>query len=114
MIRDRLGAKPLSYYKYPIGIEASLRCCWSCKNESSSLGKWSLGAEWEYVDIPDDLKEISEKYRTELVEMAVEQDEKLMEAYLEWRRNEEEDLIKCIRKGTINFAFVPIVNRFSI
>ena len=38
--------------------------------------------EWEYKELGDDLKEITQKYRTELVEMAVEQDEKLMEAYL--------------------------------
>ncbi|MDB3991432.1 hypothetical protein N9382_00445, partial [bacterium] len=60
----------------------------------------ALGAEWEYKDIPDDLKEISQKYRTELVETAVEQDEKLMEAYLNGDEIKEEDLIRCIRKGT--------------
>ena len=43
----------------------------------------ALGAEWEYKEIPDDLKEISQKYR-ELVEMAVEQDEKLMESLFKW------------------------------
>ena len=41
-----------------------------------------MGAAWEEKDIPEDLKEISEKYRKELVETAVEQDEKLMESYL--------------------------------
>ena len=44
----------------------------------------ALGAEWEYKEIPDDLKEISQKYRTELVETAVEQDEKLMESLFKW------------------------------
>ena len=67
-----------------------------------------LGAEWEYKDIPEDLKEISQKYRTELVETAVEQDEKLMEAYLNGDEIKEEDLVRCIRKGTLNFSFVPI------
>ena len=55
------------------------------------------------------LKEISQKYRTELVEMAVEQDEKLMESYLNGEEIKEEDLIKCIRKGTLNFDFVPVL-----
>ena len=67
-----------------------------------------LGAEWDYKDIPEDLKEIAEKYRTELVEMAVEQDEKLMESYLNGEEIKEKDLIKCIRKGCLNFSFVPI------
>merc|ERR1711991_725969 len=44
-----------------------------------------------------------------LVEMAVEQDEKLMESYLNGKEPSEEDLIKCIRKGTLNFNFVPIL-----
>ena len=69
----------------------------------------ALGAEWEYKDIPDDLKEISNKYRTELVELAVEQDEKLMESYLNGDEIKEEDLIKCIRKGTLSFDFVPVL-----
>ena len=63
----------------------------------------ALGAEWDYKEIPTDLKEITQKYRTELVEMAVEQDEKLMESYLNGEEIKEEDLIKCIRKGTSKF-----------
>jgi elongation factor G len=69
----------------------------------------ALGAEWEYKEIPEDLKEISQKYRTELVEMAVEQDEKLMENYLNGEEIKEEDLVRCIRKGTLNFSFVPVI-----
>jgi elongation factor G len=42
-----------------------------------------LGAKFNEIEIPADLKEKAEKYRKELVETAVEQDEKLMEAYLE-------------------------------
>ena len=63
----------------------------------------ALGAEWEYKEIPDDLKEISQKYRTELVEMAVEQDEKLMESYLNGDEIKEEDLSKMYKKRNIKF-----------
>ncbi len=69
----------------------------------------TLGAEFEYQDIPSDLKEISDKYRQELVETAVEQDEKLMESYLNGDEIKEIDLIKCIRKGCLNFDFVPVI-----
>ena len=41
--------------------------------------------------------------------MAVEQDEKLMESYLNGDDIKEDDLIKCIRKGTLNFSFVPVL-----
>jgi elongation factor G len=109
MIRDRLGAKPM-IVQVPIGIEASLTGVVDLVKMKAQVWKnEALGAEWEYKDIPDDLKEISQKYRTELVEMAVEQDEKLMEAYLNGDEIKEEDLIKCIRKGTLNFSFVPIL-----
>ena len=109
MIKERLGAKPL-VVQVPIGIEASLSGVVDLVKMKAQVWKnEALGAEWEYKDIPDDLKEISQKYRTELVEMAVEQDEKLMESYLNGDEIKEEDLIKCIRKGTLNFSFVPVL-----
>ena len=108
MIRDRLGCKPLPL-QIPIGIEASLSGVVDLVKMKAQVWKnEALGAEWEYKDIPDDLKEISQKYRTELVETAVEQDENLMEAYLNGDEIKEEDLVRCIRKGTLNFSFVPI------
>ena len=109
MIKDRLGAKPL-VVQVPIGIEASLTGVVDLVKMKAQVWKnEALGAEWEYKDIPDDLKEISNKYRTELVELAVEQDEKLMESYLNGDEIQEADLIKCIRKGTLNFDFVPVL-----
>jgi len=109
MIKDRLGAKPM-VIQVPIGIEASLSGVVDLVKMKAQVWKnEALGAEWEYKEIPDDLQEISKKYRTELVEMAVEQDEKLMESYLNGDEIKEDDLIKCIRKGTLNFSFVPVL-----
>jgi len=108
MIKERLGCKPLPI-QIPIGIEADLSGVVDLVKMKAQIWKnEALGAEWEYKEIPDDLKEISQKYRTELVELAVEQDEKLMESYLNGDEIKEEDLIRCIRKGTLNFSFVPI------
>ena len=108
MIKDRLGCTPMPI-QIPIGIEADLSGVVDLVKMKAQVWKnEALGAEWEYKEIPDDLKEISQKYRTELVEMAVEQDEKLMESYLNGEEIKEEDLIRCIRKGTLNFSFVPI------
>ena len=109
MIKERLGAKPL-VIQVPIGIEASLTGVVDLVKMKAQVWKnEALGAEWEYKDIPEDLKEISQKYRTELVEAAVEQDEKLMESYLNGEEIKEEDLIRCIRKGTLDFSFVPVM-----
>ena len=109
MIKERLGAKPL-VMQVPIGVEASLKGVVDLIKMKAVVWKnEDLGAAWELVDIPDDLKEISTKYRQELVETAVEQDEKLMEDYLGGKDISEEDLIKCIRKGCLGFDFVPVL-----
>jgi len=109
MIKDRLGAKPL-VIQIPVGIEAGLKGVVDLVKMKSVLWKEEkLGAEFEYADIPTNLKEEAEKYRKELLETAVEQDEKLMEAYLNGKEISEADLISCIRKGCINFDFVPVL-----
>ena len=109
MIKDRLGCKPL-VLQLPVGSEADLRGVVDLVRMKAII--WQnedLGAKFDIVDIPEDLKEKSNVYRKELVEAAVEEDEKLMEAYLEGKEPSEEDLIKCIRKGTLGFSFVPII-----
>ena len=109
MIKDRLGAKPL-VVQIPVGMESALKGVIDLVKMKAIIWKdEKLGAEFEYIDIPDDLKKESEKYRKELIETAVEQDEKLMEAYLNGKEIAELDLISCIRKGCINFDFVPVL-----
>ena len=109
MIKDRLGAKPL-VMQIPVGIEGGLKGVVDLVKMKAVLWKdEKLGAEFEYTDIPTDLKAEAEKYRKELLETAVEQDEKLMEAYLNGKAISETELISCIRKGCINFDFVPVL-----
>jgi elongation factor G len=109
MIRERLGAKPL-LLQLPIGLEADLKGIIDLvKMKGVIWNDESLGAKFEEVEIPENLKAEADKYRKELVETAVEQDESLMEAYLDGKEISEDDLKKCIRKGTLSFAFVPIV-----
>ena len=109
MIKDRLGCKPLPV-NLPIGSEADLKGVVDLvKMKGVVWQNEDLGAKFDYVDIPSDLKEKAEQYRKELVETAVEQDEKIMEAYLEGKEPSETELIKCIRKGTLSFNFVPIL-----
>ncbi len=109
MIKERLGAKPL-VMQIPIGIESSLKGVVDLVKMKAIVWKnEDLGAEWEEIDIPSDLKEICNKYRQELIETAVEQDEKLMESYLNGDDISKEDLINCVRKGCLNFDFVPVL-----
>jgi len=82
MIKERLGAKPL-VMQIPVGIESSLKGVVDLIKMKAVLWKdEKLGAEFEYAEIPPEIKEQAEKYRKELVETAVEQDEKLMDDYL--------------------------------
>src|SRR3546814_13061699 len=69
----------------------------------------SLGAKFEYRDIPDDMKDAAATARSELIETAVEQDDEAMEAYLEGQEPDVATLKRLIRKGTLNFAFVPVL-----
>ena len=108
MIKDRLGSKPL-VMQIPVGIEASFKGVVDLVKMKAVLWKEEkLGAEFEYVKIPNELQEQAKKYRKELVETAVEQDEKLMANYLDGKEISEADLISCIRKGNLKFDFVPV------
>ena len=109
MIKDRLGAKPL-VLQIPVGSESALKGVVDLIKMKAVLWKdEKLGAEFEYLEIPSELKEQADKYRKELLETAVEQDEKLMEDYLNGKEISEKDLISCVRKGCINFNFVPVL-----
>ncbi|MBR9788121.1 MAG: elongation factor G [Vibrionaceae bacterium] len=66
-----------------------------------------LPENYEVQDVPADMVDDVEAYREELVETAVEQDDDLMEAYMEGEEPSIEDLKRCIRKGTRDLAFFP-------
>ena len=110
MIEDRLGSNPL-VIQLPIGAESNYEGLIDLITMKEIIWKEeSLGAEFEYKDIRDELKEEAEKYRTSLVEMAVEQDDNVMEQYLEGNEPSEESLKECIRLGVLNQSFVPVLN----
>ncbi|HEY0043431.1 MAG TPA: elongation factor G [Allosphingosinicella sp.] len=109
MIKDRLGARPAVLY-LPIGLEGQFKGLVDLVNNRAII--WleeSLGAKFEYQDIPADLADVAEAARMELIEMAVEQDDDLMEAYLGGEEPDAATLKKLIRKGTLNFSFVPVL-----
>ena len=109
MIKDRLGARPLVLY-LPIGIEGGFKGLVDLvENRAIIWLEESLGAKFEYQDIPDDLKASAATARSELIEMAVEQDDAIMEAYLDGTEPDTATLKALIRKGTLNFSFVPVL-----
>ena len=109
MIVDRLGAQPM-VIQIPVGAESAFAgvvdllkmkaIIWEAEN---------LGASYHEEDIPADLQDKAVEYREKLIELAVEQDDDAMEAYLEGNEIDIKTLKACIRKGTITGAFVPVI-----
>ncbi|MCM8730842.1 elongation factor G [Hephaestia sp. GCM10023244] len=109
MIKDRLGSRPAVLY-LPIGIESSfIGLVDLVENRAIVWLEESLGAKYEIQDIPEDMKEEAAIARQELIELAVEQDEAAMEAYLEGNEPDVATLKALIRKGTLAFDFVPVL-----
>jgi elongation factor G len=109
MIKDRLGARPLVLY-LPIGIESDFRGLVDLvENRAIIWLEESLGAKFVYEPIPEDMREAAAAARAELIETAVEQDDAVMEAYLEGQEPDRDTLKRLFRKGTLSFAFVPVL-----
>ncbi|MDO5371362.1 elongation factor G [Paracoccus sp. (in: a-proteobacteria)] len=108
MIKDRTGGTPCPI-ALPIGAEDKLEGIvdlikmeeWVWKGED-------LGASWVRQPIRDELKDVAEEWRGKMIELAVEQDDEAMEAYLEGSEPDEETLRRLIRKGTLALAFFPV------
>ncbi|ATE64339.1 elongation factor G [Rhizorhabdus dicambivorans] len=109
MIKDRLGARPAVLY-LPIGLESQFKGLVDLvENRAIIWLEESLGAKFEYQDIPAELADKAAVARSELIEMAVEQDDEVMEQYLEGNEPDVATLKALIRKGTLNFSFVPVL-----
>ncbi len=109
MIVDRLGATPL-VIQLPIGAESDFGGIIDLVKMKAII--WdgeALGASFHEADIPEDLADQAAEYRERLVELAVEQDDTAMEAYLEGNEPDIATLKACIRKGTMSGAFVPVM-----
>jgi elongation factor G len=107
-IVDRLGATPLVLY-LPIGAESDLKGVVDLVNNRGIVWQAEdLGAKYEFIDIPDDLADKAAEYREKLIETVVEQDDDVMEAYLEGTEPDIATIKKLIRKGTMARDFVPV------
>ncbi len=109
MISERLGSYPL-VLQLPIGLEKNFKGVVDLVSNKAII--WqdeSLGAKFDIVDIPEELIKQSKEYREKLVEKVVEEDDQIMETYLEGKVPSVEDIKKCIRLGTIKGNFVPVL-----
>ena len=108
MVKDRLGATPV-VMQLPIGMEENFKGVIDLVRMKGIVWKdEKLGAEFEYIDIPEDLKEKAEDYRHQMIEAVVEADDEVLEHYLSEGEVSEEQIKRCVRKGTIANMFVPM------
>ena len=114
MIKKQLETEPLLLH-LPIGVEsdfvgvvdlvANTAVIWENEELGAKFKVWPLAE----APIDDELKAKAAVYRAKTIELAVEQDEEALMAYLEGVEPDLETLKKCIRKGTLEFAFTPVL-----
>lgn len=108
-IKERLKSNPVPI-ALPIGAEDSFKGIVDLVEMKGYV--WNdetMGAKFDIIEIPDDMKDISEKYREKLIESAAEQDEALMEKYLNGEELSKDDIKKGIKLGCLSMSIIPML-----
>ncbi|AKL97057.1 elongation factor G [Clostridium aceticum] len=108
MMKERLGANAIPI-QIPIGAEDTFKGIIDLVKMNATMYKDDLGQETEIVDIPEDMRDVTNEYREILVEAVAETDEELMMRYLEGEEFTEEEIIAGIRRGTIATQMTPVL-----
>ncbi len=108
MMRDRLGANPVPI-QLPIG-EGDLFAgiVDLIKMKAVMYNESNLGTTWEEYDIPHDLRDKAQQYRTKLLEAVSDIDDTLLVKYLDGKEISEDEITATIRKATIDLKIVPV------
>ena len=106
-MRSRLNANAIPV-ELPVGAEDTFQGIVDLIKMRAFIHKDDLGKVIEETDIPEDLKEKAEKFRSQMVEAAAEQDDELMMKYLEGEELSEDEIKMGLRKGTIANKIVPV------
>ncbi len=107
MMKDRLKCNAVPI-QLPIGSEDTFRGIIDLVEMNADIYYDDLGKDMRVEEIPADMKELADKYRTELLEAVSEQDEEIMNKYLEGEEITVEEIKKCIRKACIANDMVPV------
>ncbi|MBZ9637110.1 elongation factor G [Clostridium sp. FP1] len=108
MMRERLNANAVPI-QLPIGKEDVFLGIIDLIRNVAEVYKDDLGREIEEIEIPEDMKELTQEYRAAMVEAIAELDEELMMKYLDGEEITEEELKAALRKGVINNEIVPVI-----
>jgi elongation factor G len=107
-MRDRLRANAVPI-QLPIGSESDFRGIIDLVQMNARIYKDDLGKEYEDTEIPEEMKELAEEYRTKLIEAVAETEEALIEKYLEGEELTLEEIKRGLRQGTIAGSIVPML-----
>jgi elongation factor G len=108
-IKEKLGARPLPL-QIPIGAEDKFRGMVDLlKMKGITFDDETMGAKYQEIEIPADLKEQAREYRAKIEETVAEIDDDLMHKYLDGRPLTDEEILRGIRKGTLEMKFFPVI-----
>ncbi len=107
-VRERLRANPVAI-QVPIGSENDFKGIVDLVRMRAKIYKDDIGQEIEDTEIPEDILEVAQEYRSKLVEAVAEVDEALLEKYLEGEEFTEEEIAQALRKGTIDGSIMPFL-----
>jgi elongation factor G len=107
MMKDRLKCNAVPI-QLPIGAEDEFKGLIDLVEMKAYIYTNDIGTDIKVEDIPDDMKEIAQKYHDDMVEHVAEQDEELMMKYLDGEELTQEEIKACIRKSTIANEMVPV------
>lgn len=107
MMKDRLKCNAVPI-QLPIGAEDEFKGIIDLVEMKAYIYTNDIGTDIKVEDIPEDMKEIAQKYHDEMVEHVAEQDDALMEKYFEGEELTQEEIKSCIRKATIANHMVPV------
>ena len=109
MIRDRLGAKPVPL-QLPIGSEDNFTGVVDMiQGKALIFDDATMGKEYVTQEIPDNMRDLYDEWRLQMLEAIAEEDETLMEKYLAGEELTPEELIAGVRKATIGLAICPVL-----
>ncbi|MCY1714199.1 elongation factor G [Caproiciproducens galactitolivorans] len=107
MMKDRLKCNAVPI-QLPIGSEDTFKGIIDLVEMKADVYYDDMGKDMKTEDIPEDMLELANKYHTELIEHVAEQDDALMEKYLNGETLTTEEIVKTIRKSTIANNMVPV------
>ncbi len=107
MMEDRLNCNAIPI-QLPIGAEDTFVGIVDLVKMQAIIYEDDLGKVMDSTDIPEDLKEKADEYRTKLLEAVSEVDEEIMMKYLEGEEISADEIKKALRKGTISNQIVPV------